>query len=140
MSKRLVPIACWLLAGVLAGAQDTLGSGAKPGAQDTNPPAKGQSSTAQNTLIRGCLSGSAGNFTLTDQNGMLYKLVGGDPLLQSKVGHEVEISGTGNQSGATGEDRQSVARMPNAFQVSNVRDISGNCRLRRDGNSPPPDK
>lgn len=138
MNKLLALISSLLLAGALAGAQDTLGNGAKQGAQEQNSQASSQSSTTQNTVIRGCLSGSAGNFTLTDQNGMQYKLVGNDDLLQPKVGHEVEITGTENQSTATdSDDQESMAHTSGAFQVSDVRDVSGSCRLGHDGNSQP---
>jgi hypothetical protein len=141
MDKLKMLVLSLLLAGTLAGAQDTLGSGAKSGAQEPASPPASQSSTAQNpgTVIRGCLTGSPGNFTLTDQNGMQYKLMGGDNLLQSKIGHEIEVTGTGNQaSEASGRDAQeSTAPGPNGVQVSDVRDVSGSCRLGREGSSQP---
>lgn len=140
MNRLFVLVSSLLLAAALASAQDTLGSGAKPGAQEPNSQANSQSSTTQSIVIRGCLSGSVGNFTLTDQNGMQYKLMGNDDLLQSKVGHEIEITGTENQSSeASGSEAQeSAAPAPNGIQVSDVRDVSGSCRLGRDGNSQPP--
>jgi hypothetical protein len=135
MNKLFVLTSLLLLAGTMVVAQDTLGSGAKPEAQD--PPSKSQSSSAQNSVIRGCLSGSTGNFTLTDQNGMQYKLMGNDGALQSKVGHEIEISGAESQSAASnGDDQESVAHSPNAFQVAEVRDISGSCQIERDRDAP----
>ncbi len=140
MNRLLVLASSLLLGGVLAGAQDTLGSGAKPEAHDPNSQAASQSSTAQNTVIRGCLSGSTGNFTLTDQNGMQYKLTGDDGVLQPKVGHEIEITGTENPVGeASGsQSQESTAPAPNGVQVSAVRDVSGGCRLGHEANSKPP--
>jgi hypothetical protein len=138
MKKMLAVTSSLFLAVALAGAQDTLGSEAKPGAQDPTPQAASQSSTAQNSVIRGCLSGSPGNFTLTDQNGMQYKLLGNDAALQSKVGHEVEITGAENQAAPSSSDSQdSSTQTTNGVEVSDVRDVSSNCRLRR-GNSQPP--
>ena len=141
MNRLLVLASSLLLSGgVLASAQDTLGSGAEPETQDPNSQASSQSSTAQNTVIRGCLSGSAGNFTLTDQNGMQYKLIGDDGVLQPKVGHEIEITGTASPVGeASGsQSQESTAAVPNAVQLSAVRDVSGGCRLGHEANSKPP--
>jgi hypothetical protein len=138
MNRLLVLLWLLFLAGALAGAQDTLGSQAKPGAQEPSAPANSQASSAQSSVIRGCVSGSAGNFTLTDQNGMQYKLMGSDAALQSKIGHEVEITGIENQSTTPdSEDQESESHATGAFQVSAVRDVSGSCRLGRDGNSQP---
>jgi hypothetical protein len=139
MNRLLVLASSLLLAAALAGAQDTLGNGTKPEAQDPNSQATSQSSTAQNTVIRGCLSGSAGNFTLTDQNGMQCTLIGDDGVLQPKVGHEIEITGTKNSAGeASGNQSQgSTAPAPNGVQVSAVRDVSGSCRLGHQSSSQP---
>jgi len=136
MKKMLAITSFFFLAVALAGAQDTLGSEAKPGTQDpTSQAASQQSSTPQNSVIRGCLSGSPGNFTLTDQNGMQYKLMGNDAALQSKVGHEVEITGAENQAATGSSDTQdSSTQTTNGLEVSDVRDVSGDCRLGR-GNS-----
>jgi hypothetical protein len=140
MNKLFVLASSLLLAGTLAASQDTACSGAKPRAQDPKSQVSSQSSTPQNTLIRGCLSGSTGNFTLTDQNGMQYELMGRGAALQSKVGHEIEVTGRGSQPTATGPDQGSTAPTSNGFQVSDVRDVSGNCRLGRGGDSPPLNK
>ncbi len=130
-----------LLAGAMAVAQDTLGSPAEPEAQNPNPPSTSQSSNPQNSVIRGCLSGSTGNFTLTDQNGMQYRLLGNEAALQSKVGHEIEVTATQNQSSASsGDDHASAAQTSNGLEVSDVRDISGSCRLGRDRNAPLPNQ
>ena len=138
MKNMLLITSSLFLAVALAGAQDTLGSQAKPGAQDSTSQAASPSSTAQNTVLRGCLSGSTGNFTLTDQNGMQYKLMGNDAALQTKVGHEIEVTGTENQSASGSSDsHDSVAQTPNGLEVSDVRDVSGNCRLGRGENSQP---
>ncbi len=140
MTRIFMLISSLLLVAALAGAQDTLGSGAKRGGRELPPRSAAASSNSQSTVIRGCLTGSPGNFTLTDQNGMQYKLMGSDNLLQSKVGHEIEITGTENQAGETNgsEAQESTAPVQNGVQVSDVRDVSATCRLGRQGNSQPP--
>jgi hypothetical protein len=102
-------------------------------AQDTSmqsPTTSSQSSTTQSTVIRGCLSGSAGNFTLTDQNGMQYKVLGDDSALGAKVGREVEITGTENQSTeAASQGGDSMAHASNSVQASNVREVASHCKM-----------
>ena len=136
MTRIFMLISSLLLVAALAGAQDTPGSGAKLGGRELPPRSAAESTNPQSTVIRGCLTGSPGNFTLTDQNGMQYKLMGSDNLLQSKVGHEIEITGVENQAG--GPAQQSAAPAPNGVQVSDVRDVAGSCRLGHEGNSQPP--
>ena len=120
MTRIFMLISSLLLVAALAGAQDTPGSGAKLGGRELPPRSAAESTNPQSTVIRGCLTGSPGNFTLTDQNGMQYKLMGSDNLLQSKVGHEIEITGVENQVG--GPAQRSAAPAPNGVQVSDVRD------------------
>ena len=51
-------------------------------------------SNANEVTIDGCLSGSAGNYTLTDSSGMSYQLQGETSKLSDQVGHQVQIKGT----------------------------------------------
>lgn len=64
------------------------------------------SSTSGTQTIQGCLSGSNGNYTLTDKSGKIYHLAGDTSQLIKHVGHEVEVTGTmkpaSSSSGTTG--------------------------------------
>ena len=51
-------------------------------------------SSATEMTVEGCLSGSAGNFTLTDSAGRSYQLQGDTSKLTDQVGHQVSIKGT----------------------------------------------
>jgi hypothetical protein len=51
-------------------------------------------SNANEVTIEGCLSGSAGNYTLTDNSGMSYQLQGETSKLSDQVGRQVQIKGT----------------------------------------------
>ena len=82
-----------LLIAAIGLAQDAPSANAAGNFQDQT-----KSSTAQGNKLRGCLSGSEGNFTLTDLNGMQYRLVGNDMALKNKVGHEVEVNVTPNRA------------------------------------------
>jgi hypothetical protein len=107
-----------LLAGAMGVAQTTMGS---PQDQDSST-----SSQAGGARLRGCLSGSDGNYTLTDHSGVIYHLVGGDTHLQGTVGHEVEVSGTpdAQRSGASDDMASNTA---SSFQVTGAREVGARC-------------
>ena len=86
------------------------------------------SSTARQAAgakLRGCLSGSDGNYTLTDHNGTIYHLVGGGAQLSGSVGHEVEISGTpdAQRSGAS----DTASNTASSFEVTGAREVGTRC-------------
>src|SRR5207249_6490556 len=53
-----------------------------------------QTGNASEMTIEGYLSGSAGNFTLTDNAGKSYQLQGETSKLSDQIGHQVRIKGT----------------------------------------------
>jgi uncharacterized protein DUF5818 len=53
-----------------------------------------QSSSSSEKTIEGCLSGSAGSFTLSDNSGKTYQLQGDTAKLKDEVGHQVRVKGT----------------------------------------------
>lgn len=75
--------------------------------------------------VEGCLSGSSGNFTLTDKNGMSYQLTGDTAKLSEHVGHEVKITGTSESS--TGS-ASSTAGAGHTLEVTSVKHISKTCK------------
>ncbi len=137
--------AAWMAAQTSAGAQTsgTPQSGAQTGAtaqtgQTGNMGAQsngtyGQNnsqSSAGNTTLEGCLSGSSGNYTLTANNGMTYQLQGNNDKLNKHVGQEVKVRGwaaVGASSGMeTGQSAASTSSQQ-AFQVSKVKKVSKIC-------------
>ncbi len=121
MNRTLVLLAAVALLVSSAPAQQNKEQHSATGSLSTSP---------QTAVIRGCLSGSPGNFTVTDQNGMQYKVLGKDDQLQSKVGHEVEISGTEPQAVDAGPQSNdaSMAHQANSLQASDVRDVANTCK------------
>jgi len=116
----------------IATAQNAPGSGASTSSQDQsqNATMSSRNSTSQTSTIRGCLSGSADNYTLTDHSGTQYKLLGQNDALAAAVGHEVEISGIQNQSTETASaEDETAGHFHNAFQVSQVQDTGSRCSL-----------
>lgn len=143
MKPLLSIFALAMLAGVFAPAQDA-GTKAAAGqdpqsgsaadsAQYQNPDVTTKTSATSTSVIRGCLSGSSGNYTLTDQNGMQYQIAGDDATLRSMVGREVEVSGVENQTSQAGD---STSRLANGVQASDVRAVSSTCKKGRAASAP----
>lgn len=90
-------------------------------------------SSAQVGTVRGCLAGTDGGYTLTqDQSGTLFRLVGSDDQLKSHMGQEVLVTGqlpnAGPAPSAAGESSSSGSSTSgNVIQVSDVRMVSKTC-------------
>ena len=126
--RRLVLLLSVLLLGACwAAAQDTTTS--SPSQSDPTSASSGQSATASGaTSVQGCLSGSGGNYTLTDKNGNAYQLTGDTAKLSEHVGHEVKIMGTSSSAApsggaATGTTGQASGNSQ-TLEVSSVKHIS----------------
>ena len=101
-----------------------------------------QTSSNSGNSIEGCLNGSAGNWTLTDQTGKTWQLAGDTSKLSDHVGHQIRIMGTDNSSSAsssgssspssssgssaTGAGSSSSGSQP-TFTVQKVKMISSTC-------------
>jgi hypothetical protein len=60
-----------------------------------------QTSDQGSQKIQGCVSGSAGSYTLTDSSGQTFQLAGDTSKLSDNVGKKVEITGTTSSSGSS---------------------------------------
>jgi hypothetical protein len=84
------------------------------------------------TTVRGCLQGSGGNYTLTDNTGTTYQLQGDTSKLAAHVGHEVQITGTA--ATATSSTPNATTGTPTAgsqqsmLTVQKVKHISETCK------------
>ena len=91
--------------------------------------------SGHHSSIQGCLSSSAGSYTLTDPSGKTYQLEGETAKLSDYVGHEVQLAGKeSSSSGTTGSGSSSdLALFPATssqslkFNVSKVKKISDTC-------------
>jgi hypothetical protein len=63
--------------------------------------------------LRGCLSGTHGNYTLLDHSGKSHKVTGNNARLWDETGHEVDLTG---KVGAGG-----------TFQETELTDIASRC-------------
>jgi hypothetical protein len=109
-------------------------------AQDSTPQMSNSNggSSANSASTQGCLSGSSGNYMLTqDGTGTMYKFVGADDMLKKHVGHEVAVTGQTSSPGSAADSSQgqsgtATADSPsaggaNTIQVSDVKMISKRC-------------
>lgn len=105
----------------------------------TSPSQSSSSRTSAGQMtVEGCLSGSSGNFTLTDKNGTSYQLTGDTAKLSEHVGHEVKVTGTSSAEGATSSTGAPAAGSAGAgqtLQVSSVKHVSKTCKSGNSGMS-----
>jgi Protein of unknown function (DUF5818) len=105
MPKTLMLTAVLLLSAAWLQAQQYPQTGSSPSSSSpssssqSDPMSKGSSDTGGQT-VEGCLQGSNGNFTLTDNSGTTYTLAGDTSKLTEHVGHEVRIKGTASGAAA----------------------------------------
>ena len=99
-----------------------------------------QTSSDSGNSIEGCLNGSAGNWTLTDQSGKTYQLSGDTSKLSDHVGHQIRVTGTDNSSSASNSSSGSAGGSSSSangagsssgsqptFTVQKVKMISSSC-------------
>ena len=137
MTKTAFGVSAILVLAVVSWAQDS-GQQTAPVASSTSP-----------SKIQGCLTGSDGNFVLTQDNTTTaVKLVGAETQLKDNIGHEVSVTGQMINPTAGGQNQNPSAPTPdnttpknnsptdngssttmgtNAFQVTEVRIVSDTC-------------
>jgi hypothetical protein len=133
--RRLVLLLSVLLLGACwAVAQDTTSQPNSNSSETSASSGQTSSATASGTItVEGCLSGSSGNYTLTDKNGNTYQLTGDTAKLSEHVGHEVKVTGTasaasaaggGTATGTTGQ----ASGNSQTLEVSSMKHISKTCQ------------
>jgi hypothetical protein len=116
MKNAVLLVSLFLLAATMATAQ------AGPQSHFAAPPATtssatvGQTASAQHDSLRGCLSGTNGDYILTDHQGKQHKVVGDNHALWDESGHEVDLTGEPGSGNAS-----------NRFQESEITDIASRC-------------
>ena len=128
MRKTLMLAAILLLSAAWLQAQQdpqagSSSSSATPVSSSQADSSHGGSSPSQ--TVEGCLQGSNGNFTLTDNAGMTYQLAGDTSKLAEHVGHEVQIKGSAASPADSGAG---AASGPQTLTVESVKHISKTCK------------
>jgi len=137
MRKLLLLLSVLLLGACWAVAQD---STSQPNSSSSTTSASsgqtGSTAAGSATSVQGCLSGSSGNYTLSDKNGNTYQLTGDTAKLSEHVGHEVKVTGTSSSGSAsaagggttTGTTGQAAGANAQTLEVSSVKHISKTCQ------------
>ena len=89
--------------------------------------------TSGSTTVQGCLSGSAGNYTLTADNGTTYTLTGNTTELKDHVGHEVQITGktaasSASSSSSASSTSEATAEAGQTLVVTSMKHLSKSCK------------
>lgn len=98
---------------------------ATPDTSSTTTTQTTQTSSNSSTSIEGCLSGSAGNWTLTDQSGKTWQLAGDTSKLSDHVGHQVRLMGTDNSASASGSSNPSSSNPSSSAGATGAGSSSG---------------
>ena len=129
MRKAMLLSAAITLCAGLALAQDTPSNGAsnQNGATtSTTTQTTTTDQTAGNNNIQGCLTGTTGNYMLTDAAGVSYKVQGDDSQLSSNVNKEVEVMGTVGSSASASASNNADTSAPNSSSASGQPNQGGN--------------
>lgn len=105
----------------------------------TSPSQTTPTGAGAETTVQGCLTGSDGNYMLTDKHGNSCQLTGDTAKLSEHVGHEIKVTGTtssasaspsgGSESSKEGEAKEGEASGPSQqLEVSSVKHISKTCQ------------
>jgi hypothetical protein len=89
-----------------------------------------EASASGHTTVQGCLQGSDGNYTLTDDSGTTYQLQGDTSKLSAHVGHEVQITGSATSASTTSPTTSTPAgatQQP-TLTMKNMKHISETCK------------
>jgi len=87
-----------------------------------------QSGSSSSQMVEGCLQGSNGSFTLTDNSGTTYQLAGDTSKLTEHVGHEVQIKGSTSGASPAGSGAGAAAGGQQTLTVESVKHVSKTCK------------
>jgi hypothetical protein len=121
-----------LLGASWVAAQD---SSSQTNPNSASPSQSASASSAGETTVQGCLSGSNGSYTISDKSGTTYQLTGDTAKLSEHVGHEVKVTGTPSSASAssagsgssTSTTGQAAGASQQSLQVSSVKQVSKTC-------------
>jgi Protein of unknown function (DUF5818) len=119
MKNAILFAATLLLCTALAIAQDTPQSGSSTTQTPSTSTSDQANTNSGGNKIEGCLSGSSGNYMLTDATGMTYQLTGDESQLSANVNKQVEVTGT------AGADASAETHTPDSNASGNTAGSAG---------------
>ena len=81
----------------------------------------------QSQQVQGCVHGSGDSYTLTDDAGIHYRLLGDVSKLREHVGHEVQITGLVSTVTDTTSSATAAHAGSSVIEIKDVRYISQTC-------------
>lgn len=103
MKNAMLLSAALLLCAALAIAQDTPQSGGSTSQTPATSSSDQASTSTSSDTIEGCLTGTSGNYMLTDATGVVYQLTGDESEFSANVNKEVQVTGTATAKGSAAE-------------------------------------
>jgi hypothetical protein len=82
---------------------------------------------SSNVTVLGCLSEDGGNFTLTDQTGTTYLLIGKTEKLSAHVGHTMKVTGISTFAAQVPGSMSNGVETPPTLSVTSFKHVSSNC-------------
>jgi hypothetical protein len=131
MRKTLMLAAILLLSAAWLQAQQAPQGASSP--SNANPVSSSQAGSSQSgssdsRTVEGCLQGSNGTFTLTDNAGMTFQLAGDTSKLAEHVGHEVQIKGSTSGASPADSSAGAAASGPQTLTVESVKHVAKTCK------------
>lgn len=115
MRKAILLGATLMLSGALALAQDT-----------TTTTSTTENNSAASNTVQGCLSGTSGNYMLTDATGAMYQVQGEESQLSANVNKQVEVTGTAGAKASASATNSPDANAPATANSGDASAASGN--------------
>jgi hypothetical protein len=130
MPKTLKLAAVLLLSAAWLQAQQYPQTGSSPSSAaptSSSQADSSQSGSSSSQTVEGCLQGSAGNFTLTDNAGTTYQLAGDTSKLTEHVGHQVQIKGSTSGASPAGATA-GAAGGQQTLTVESIKHVAKTCK------------
>ncbi len=105
--------------------------GATWAAAQNYPSQSKSANTGSHTTVEGCLSGSAGNYMLTDMKGNNFELTGNTAKLSEHIGHEIKVTGTesaASTSTNSGASNSTMGQAQKTIDVTSFKHVSKTCQ------------
>lgn len=113
-----------LMTAGIAVAQDAA-AGQQPAQPSAQQSTVGQPTEMDETLYKGCLSGSKDNYVLTDEKGNSFRLHS-DKDINEHVGKMVEVRGNIKTEGVDSQ-KQAAGAPAKDLDVGDIKSVSGSC-------------
>jgi hypothetical protein len=125
MKKAILLGGALMLCTALALAQDTPSSGASSQAGASTSSSDQATASAGTNTVQGCLTGTSGNYMLTDATGVMYQLTGDESQLSTNVNKQVEVTGTAGAKASASATNNPDTSAPGSSTSGTASDTSG---------------